>query len=96
VAGSHGLDDDRDYLGYGASPPDPQWPGDARIALNINVNFEGGGEHSIMDLDAASEGALNDIGQPALPGLRSVLVESRGFCEVARHGQSGMHGARPH
>src|SRR5207237_9781054 len=33
-------------------------------------------EHSILDGDAASEGALNDIGQPALPGLRSPLVES--------------------
>lgn len=66
---------DRDYIGYGASPPDPQWPDGARIALNINVNFEGGGEHSIMDGDAASEGMLNDIGQPAIPSQRSVLVE---------------------
>ena len=24
--------DDRDYVGYGADPPDPQWPGGARIA----------------------------------------------------------------
>jgi peptidoglycan/xylan/chitin deacetylase (PgdA/CDA1 family) len=76
VAESHALDDDRDYIGYGASPPDPQWPGNARVALNINVNFEGGGELSIMDGDASSEGTLNDIGQPAIPGLRSVLVES--------------------
>jgi peptidoglycan/xylan/chitin deacetylase (PgdA/CDA1 family) len=76
VEGSANVDDDRDYIGYGASPPDPQWPGGARLALNINVNFEGGGERSIMDGDATSEGSLNDIGQPALPGLRSVLVES--------------------
>jgi allantoinase len=31
------MADDRDYIGYGASPPDPQWPDGARIALNINV-----------------------------------------------------------
>jgi peptidoglycan/xylan/chitin deacetylase (PgdA/CDA1 family) len=70
------MSDDRDFLGYGADPPDPKWPGGARIAVNINLNFEGGGEHSIMEGDTESEGALNDIGQPALPGLRSPLVES--------------------
>jgi len=70
------MTDERDFVGYGADPPDPQWPGRARIAVNICVNFEGGGEHSLPDGDAHSEGALNDIGQPALPGLRSPLVES--------------------
>jgi peptidoglycan/xylan/chitin deacetylase (PgdA/CDA1 family) len=70
------LDQERDFIGYGASPPDPQWPGGARIALNINLNFEGGGERSLMDGDGESEGVLNDIGQPALIGRRSPLVES--------------------
>ena len=69
-------EDDRDYVGYGAHPPHPHWPGGARIALNINVNFEGGGERSLMDGDGTSEGVLNDIGAPAYPGLRSPLVES--------------------
>jgi peptidoglycan/xylan/chitin deacetylase (PgdA/CDA1 family) len=68
--------DDRDYIGYGANPPDPQWPSGARIAVNINLNFEGGGERSIMDGDGVSEGALNDIGAPSLSALRSPLVES--------------------
>ena len=68
--------DDRDYIGYGPDLPHANWPGGARIALNINVNFEGGGEHSLMDGDAASEGNLNDIGFPAYPGLRSPMVES--------------------
>jgi len=54
--------DDRDYIGYGANPPDPHWPGGARIAVNINLNFEGGCERSIMDGDGVSEGTLNDIG----------------------------------
>src|SRR5438067_1674819 len=70
------MTDDRDFIGYGAEPPDPQWPGGARIAVNINVNFEGGGERSILEGDEVSEGALNDIGAPSLPGLRSPLVES--------------------
>jgi peptidoglycan/xylan/chitin deacetylase (PgdA/CDA1 family) len=71
-----GMIDDRDYRGYGAEPPDPQWPGRARIAVNINLNFEGGGERSLMDGDGVSEGALNDIGFPSLVGLRSPMVES--------------------
>src|SRR5207247_3052369 len=70
------VNDDRDFIGYGADPPDPQWPGGARVAVNINLNFEGGGERSLAEGDAASQGALNDIGQPALPGFRSPLVES--------------------
>ena len=67
---------DRDFLGYGADPPNPQWPGGARVAVNINLNFEGGGERSVMDGDSVSEGALNDIGFPSLPGVRSPMVES--------------------
>lgn len=70
------MTDDRDYIGYGGSPPDPRWPNDARIALNINLNFEGGGEHCILEGDNASEDALNDIGFPAYAGLRSPIVES--------------------
>src|SRR5258707_9166458 len=70
------MNDDRDFLGYGADPPDPRWPRKARIAVNINLNFEGGGERSIMEGDGESEGALNDIGRSSLPGLRSPLVES--------------------
>ena len=69
------MNDDRDYVGYGGTPPDPQWPGEARIAVNINLNFEGGGERSIMDGDGVSEGALNDIGFPSLAGVRSPMVE---------------------
>ena len=38
--------DDPDYVGYGADPPNPQLPGGARIAVNVNLNFEGGGERS--------------------------------------------------
>ena len=66
----------RDFIGYGEHPPQANWPNGARIALNINLNFEGGGERSIMEGDGESEGVLNDIGQPGLVGLRSPLVET--------------------
>jgi hypothetical protein len=37
-----------------------QWPSGARVAVNINLNFEGGGERSVMEGDGVSEGVLND------------------------------------
>jgi putative urate catabolism protein len=66
----------RDYVGYGNNPPDPQWPGAARVALNFNLNYEAGGEANILDGDPASEGMLTDIGFPPVLGQRNPLVES--------------------
>ena len=66
----------RDLIGYGRHTPDPKWPGGARIAVNFNFNYEAGGEASVEEGDAASEGMMNDIGFPAVPGQRSPLSES--------------------
>jgi hypothetical protein len=55
----------RDFYGYGSHPPHPQWPGNARIALNLNLNFETGGERTVLEGDAGSEDVLTDIGFPA-------------------------------
>ena len=66
----------RDLVGYGASPPDPRWPGGALIAVNFNLNVEGGGESTLANGDDQSEGMLNDIGVSAKRGRREPLVES--------------------
>lgn len=66
----------RDLVGYGEFPPDPEWPGGALIAVNFNINIEGGGEASLANGDAVSEGMLNDIGVPTQNGRRVPLVES--------------------
>jgi allantoinase len=66
----------RDFHGYGQNPPDPRWPGAARIAVNINLNVEAGGEHCLLEGDDRSEDALNDIGLPSYHGARSPAVES--------------------
>jgi putative urate catabolism protein len=63
-------------VGYGARPVHPGWPGGARLALQIALNYEAGGELSILHGDAASESLLTDIGFPAVAGARSLLVES--------------------
>jgi peptidoglycan/xylan/chitin deacetylase (PgdA/CDA1 family) len=66
----------RDLVGYGAKPPNPHWPGGAVIAVNFNLNIEGGGESSLINGDDVSEGMLNDIGVPAQRGVRVPLAES--------------------
>ena len=66
----------RDLVGYGASPPNPKWPGGALIAVNFNLNVEGGGESTLFNGDDVSEGMLNDIGVPTMRGVRVPLAES--------------------
>jgi putative urate catabolism protein len=67
----------RDLAGYGRNPPDPRWPGAARIAVQFVVNFEEGGENSILHGDEASEAFLTDVlGAKPWPGLRHMNVES--------------------
>jgi peptidoglycan/xylan/chitin deacetylase (PgdA/CDA1 family) len=45
----------RDFLGYGGQPPTVRWPGDARVAVSVVVNFEEGAEFSVADGDAHNE-----------------------------------------
>ena len=45
----------RDFVGYGPTPPDPKWPNGARLALNIGIAFEEGGELSVPDGAKSSE-----------------------------------------
>ena len=66
----------RDLVGYGEFPPNPAWPGGALIAVNFNLNIEGGGEASLANGDDVSEGMLNDIGVPTQVRRRVPLVES--------------------
>jgi len=51
----------RDMVGYGATPPDPQWPGGARIAVSFVLNVEEGGENAVLHGDPASETFLSEI-----------------------------------
>ncbi|BCJ92234.1 chitin deacetylase [Terrihabitans soli] len=67
----------RDLLGYGGKPPHADWPGGARIAVQFVVNYEEGGENSILHGDAASEAFLSDVlGAQPWPGMRHMNIES--------------------
>jgi len=67
----------RDLVGYGRRPPDPAWPGGARLALSIVMNYEEGGERSVLHGDAESEAFLQEVvGMSPLSGVRNLQVES--------------------
>ncbi|QOY95435.1 allantoinase PuuE [Massilia sp. UMI-21] len=66
----------RDLVGYGRTPPHPQWPGRARVALQFVLNYEEGGENCVLHGDPASETFLSEIiGAQAYP-MRHMSMES--------------------
>ncbi len=67
----------RDLIGYSKHPPDPKWPGGARLALQIVMNYEEGGERSILHGDTESESFLHEVvATEPLSGVRNMNVES--------------------
>ena len=67
----------RDMVGYGQTPPHPQWPNGARLALQFVINYEEGGENCILHGDPASEAFLSEIvGAQPLMGVRHINMES--------------------
>ena len=69
---------DRDLIGYGANPPNPNWPGNARLAVNFVLNFEEGSEPSIGDGDPASEWGLTEY-LGANPGVQGRDLAAEGM-----------------
>jgi len=67
----------RDLVGFGGTPPNPRWPNDARVAIQFVINYEEGGENSVLDEDAGSEAFLTEEPTTALPGQRNINVESQ-------------------
>lgn len=67
----------RNMIGYGRNPPRAHWPGEARLALQFVINYEEGGENSILHGDSASEAFLSEIvGAVPWPGQRHMNMES--------------------
>ncbi len=67
----------RDLIGYGANPPHPRWPDQARIALSFVLNYEEGGERCVLHGDSESEAFLSEMpGAQPLQGVRHMSMES--------------------
>ena len=50
------LGPDRDFIGYGRNAPKVVWPGDAKLALSLVINYEEGSERSLYAGDMTNEG----------------------------------------
>jgi allantoinase len=66
----------RDLRGYGRNPPHPHWPGDARVAVQFVLNYEEGGEMSVLHGDAGSEQFLSEMANPPAFADRHLSMES--------------------
>ena len=67
----------RELAGYAGKPPEPKWPRSARVALQFVLNYEEGGENSVLHGDKASEAFLSEIiGAQPLEGARHMSMES--------------------
>ena len=67
----------RDMTGYGKESIHPNWPNKAKIAVQFVLNYEEGGENSILHGDDASETFLSEIiGAKAYQGARHMSIES--------------------
>ena len=65
----------RDLVGYGPHPPHAQWPAQARIAVQFVLNYEEGGEMSVLHGDAGSEQFLSEMANPPSFPERHVSME---------------------
>ncbi len=65
----------RDLAGYGAAVPHAQWPQQARIAVQFVLNFEEGGENSVLHGDAGSEQFLSEMFNPPSFASRHISME---------------------
>ena len=67
----------RDLIGYGPNPPHPQWPGGARVAVQIAINYEEGAEYAVLDGSGRNEtGMAEAAGGRVAPGARDLAFES--------------------
>ena len=66
----------RDLIGYGRTPPQAQWPGQARIAVQFVLNYEEGGENAVLHGDPGSEQFLSEMASPPSFAQRHLSMES--------------------
>src|ERR1700716_4600018 len=76
---------DRDLIGYGATPPDPKWPGGSRLAVNFVMNYEEGSEPSVQDGEGYTETGLTESsGVP--PGVKGRDLAGEGMFAYGSRG----------
>lgn len=66
----------RDLIGYADTPPHPQWPRQARVAVQFVLNYEEGGENCVLHGDEGSEQFLSEMFNPSSYHARHLSMES--------------------
>jgi peptidoglycan/xylan/chitin deacetylase (PgdA/CDA1 family) len=66
----------RDLIGYGKTPPRVEWPGGARIAISLVLNYEEGSERTPLYGDAEHESA-GEMASGKPPQARSLQTETQ-------------------
>ena len=66
---------ERDFIGYGKTPPIVRWPNGAQIAISVVVNYEEGSEYSLLDGDSTHE-VNNEVPSPVPLKQRDLANES--------------------
>ncbi|KAK5711590.1 hypothetical protein LTR15_012432 [Elasticomyces elasticus] len=67
----------RNLIGHGTSPPNPNWPNNAKIAVSFVINYEEGGEYSVLNGDSKSESYLTEaVGATPRLEARNTNIES--------------------
>ena len=66
----------RDLAGYGRRPPQADWPGGARIAVQFVLNLEEGGESCVLHGDAGTNGStvVREVADDAPQAARRWVV----------------------
>ena len=71
-----GIPYPRDLVGYGRDLPEARWPKQARVAVQFVLNYEEGGENSVLHGDAGSEQFLSEMASPPAYPARHLSMES--------------------
>ncbi len=82
---------ERDFIGYGGNPPNPNWPNKARLAVNFVLNFEEGSEPNHLDGDGKTETGHTESPVSPVPSDRRDLAAESMFEYGSRAGFWRIH-----
>ncbi|EME38215.1 carbohydrate esterase family 4 protein [Dothistroma septosporum NZE10] len=76
---------EREFVGYGMEPPNPQWPNDSKVCVSFVVQYYMGAEAGVLNGDEKSCGELLEI--PKTPSIKGRYESSEQMYEYgAREG----------
>jgi hypothetical protein len=85
----------RDLVGYGPRPPHAEWPGGARLALQIVMNWEEGGERSILHGDEFAETYLHEVPGTRRAGSCTTRTRTTMICRPGWRSPAGRTSSSP-